>query len=87
VTGNVRPYLQFGLGAYSGTFRIEGGGASSDESKTKFGWNGGGGVLFHTSPTMAFGVDAHYHQVDTKDDFGTNMTWFAINGRIMFKLP
>jgi opacity protein-like surface antigen len=87
VAGNIRPYLQAGVGAYSATFKVDAGGASADESKTKFGWNGGGGVLFETSPTMALGVDAHYHNVDTKDDFGANFTWFAINGRIMFKLP
>ena len=87
--GPVRPYVQAGAAMYNlketATSNIPG--LSGELSKSLFGWNGGGGVNFAMMPTLSFGVDGHYHVVDSKQDFGSNATWFTVSGKLTFHIP
>ena len=89
VLGPVRPYAQVGASAYNlkETTSSNLAALSGDFSKSLFGWNAGAGVNFAMLPTLSFGVDGHYHDVNSKKDFGSNATWFTVNGRLTFHIP
>jgi opacity protein-like surface antigen len=93
ILGPIHPYAQLGVGAYSLKEKAE----SSDPnyngvfvgeiSKTLFGWNAGAGIDFSMVPTTSLGIVALYHDVNSKDDFGSNATWFAVNAKLTFHIP
>ena len=83
----VHPYFQVGVGEYNTSLKMEGGGASTSGSSTKFGWNVGGGMNFTVAPTLALGVAATYSQISAKDDLGFNPSWFAVRTGLTFKMP
>lgn len=73
----VRPYVQVGLGVYSGRLDWEGSlvadGVTSEvdggESESDLGVNVGAGMLFEVSPSMSIGVTGAFHNVFSEDDF------------------
>jgi len=83
----VHPFLQVGVGAYSTSLKVEGGGATTSGSSTKFGYNVGGGMSFTVAPTMTLGVSATYNVISAKDELGFNPTWFGVRTGLTFKIP
>ena len=89
IVGQVKPYLQAGIAGYSLREEIDSSDPffSGDFSKSKFGWNVGAGALFSAAPTVSLGVDGHYHWVGAKDDYGVDLSWFTVQGRVVFHIP
>ncbi len=89
MVGPVHPYGQFGVAAYSLKERIDASNPaySGDISKTLFGVNGGVGVDFAAAPTVSVGVAGLYHWINAKNDFGSNATWFSVQGKVTFHIP
>ena len=87
VPGGFHPYLQAGVAQYNTKLRFEGGGVKVDVESNQVGFNVGGGAMFSVAPLVGVGVDAHYHNVGTKDDFGADLTWLAVSARLTVKLP
>ncbi|HET7549675.1 MAG TPA: hypothetical protein VFK04_00180 [Gemmatimonadaceae bacterium] len=60
-TSRTTPYLLAGIGLYHSSFEVSGA-SSADNSRTNFGINFGGGVLYRLSGFSAFG-EIRYHNV------------------------
>src|SRR5689334_17334992 len=80
MVGPIHPYGQIGAAMYSLKDKIESNDATiaGETTKSLFGWNAGAGVNFTMMPTLSFGIDGHFHDVNSKTDFGSNATWFAV---------
>lgn len=65
---SVKPYAKLGVGGYNVKTAITSSIGDADDSSNKVGFNVGGGILFKTSPNMAFGLGAAYHMINTKDE-------------------
>ena len=89
MVGPIHPYGQVGVAMYSLKDAITSSDATlaGDVSKSLFGWNAGAGVDFTMMPTMSFGVVGQFHDVNSKTDFGSNATWFAVNAKLTFHIP
>jgi len=91
VVGPVHPFVQAGAGAYSLKETIELSDPNSplngDVSKTMLGFNFGAGVDFTAAPTVSVGIDGKYHYISSKDDYGYNTSWFAVQGKVTFHVP
>jgi len=88
MTGPIKGYGQVGGAAYSLKEKIDtntlGG---TDISKTKFGYNVGAGIDYAAAPTVSVGVLAQYHNVPAKDDFGADLSWISVAGKVTFHVP
>ena len=90
MAGPIHPYAQAGIAGYSVKEKLDVSDpafAVTDITKTLFGYHLGVGIEYAAAPTIGLGVDAKYHNVDTKKDFGSNATWLAIQGRVTFRIP
>jgi opacity protein-like surface antigen len=82
--GTMFPYLQGGAGAYNVKTKVTGGTAPGDVSENKFGFNLGGGVDFHATPTVNLGVNGTYHYISADPNA---LNWFGVEGRVTFRMP
>ena len=82
--GPVTPWLKGGFGVYNLKAKLEVLGESEDDSKSKFGFNGGGGIDFTTGSNMTFGIFGAYHYIPSEDDFGANFTAFTAGAHLLF---
>ena len=66
---SVSPWITYGVALYNISTKIEDAGPSAniDNSDSKFGFNGGGGLDFKGNDSMKPGVDVKYHYVMTDD--------------------
>ena len=93
LVGPIHPYAQLGVAEYSlkeeatSSDPSYNGAFVFDQSKSLFGWNAGAGLDFSMVPTTSLGIVALYHDVNSKDDFGSNATWFAVNAKLTFHIP
>jgi len=80
----ISPFIQYGVAMYNGATKVED--LDIDDSSTKFGFNGGLGVNFGSSPSMKFGVGAEYHYImlDEEEDFSSSATYLRILARLTF---
>ena len=82
--GSARPYAKAGLGVYNIPSKLASPAGDSQTSKSKLGYNFGGGVNFLTSGNMKWGLAGAYHLVPTKDDFGANANFFTLGINLMW---
>ena len=89
MVGPIHPYGQFGVAAYSLKEKLDASDPtySGEISKTLFGVNGGVGVDFAAAPTVSMGIAGIYHWINAKNDFGSNATWFSVQGKVTFHIP
>jgi len=86
--GAIHGYGQVGGAAYSLKEKIDvSSGGSGDVTKTKFGFNVGAGLDYAATPQVSIGVVAQYHDVPAKDDFGADLSWVSVAGKVTFKVP
>ena len=87
--GPIHPFAQVGAAMYSLKDKSESNYAplATETSKSLFGWNAGAGVNFTMMPTLSLGLDGIYHNINSKKDFGSNATWFSVNGKLTFHIP
>src|SRR5262245_17265112 len=71
--GSVKPYAKFGVGMYDVKAKLSSPSGDSDASKSKMGFNFGGGMDFSSHGNMTWGVDTAYHIISASDDFGTDI--------------
>ena len=67
-TGMIRPYIVAGLGAYNVKTELDNTAAAS-ASDTKFGVNGGGGIMLHFGHTVSAYAEARVDNVFTDQGF------------------
>jgi opacity protein-like surface antigen len=70
---SVKPYAKAGVGMYSLKSKLTSPSGNDDVSKSKMGFNFGGGMDFSTSSSMTWGIDTAYHVISASDDFGTDI--------------
>jgi len=88
MTGPIKAYGQVGGAAYSLKEKIDvSSGGGGDITKTKFGYNVGAGVDYAAAPTVSVGIVAQYHNVPAKDDFGADLSWVSVAGKVTFHIP
>ena len=89
----VHPYLKVGAGIYSMKFAATGASAGPDETKNKFGFNGGAGLMIHPAGNpIGFGVEGLVHNVSdayeiddvSGDPIKKSAQFFTVTGRISF---
>jgi opacity protein-like surface antigen len=66
-TGPIRPYIVAGVGAYNLETELDN--ATTSASDTKFGVNGGGGVMLHFGHTISAYAEARVDNVFTDEGF------------------
>ena len=93
LVGPIHPYALVGVAGYALKNKAEStdpaykGAYVGETSKSLFGWNAGAGVDFTMMPTLSFGVLGQFHDVASKSDFGSDATWFTVNGTLTFHVP
>lgn len=83
---NVKPYAQIGLGLYNLTGKLSSPAGDDNTSKSKLGFNLGGGMDFASSGNMRWGVNGAYHVISAKDDFGADVNFFSLGVNLMWGL-
>lgn len=77
-TSNAKPYAKVGAGLYNVDLKLDSPLGNTSESKSKFGFNVGGGVNFLTKSNMQWGLSGAYHIVQAKDDLGSDVNFFQV---------
>jgi opacity protein-like surface antigen len=83
---NVKPYAQVGLGLYNLAAKLTSPSGDTNTSKSKLGFNLGGGMDFASSGNMRWGVNGAYHIISAKDDFGSDVNFFSLGVNLMWGL-
>ena len=83
---NVKPYANVGLGIYDIALKLTTPTGDDNTSKTKLGFNFGGGMNFVGSGNQRWGMDAAYHIVPAQDDLGTDINFFTLGVNLMWGL-
>lgn len=84
---SLTPFVRAGAGLYHLRAEAEGGGTTSSSSRTKFGFNVGGGVHGTLTETIGWSAEALYHYVlDASDDNGESSagSLLALRGKLSF---
>ena len=76
--GMAKPYVKGGLGLYNVKSKLESPAGNDDVSKSKFGFNLGGGMNFATHGNMQWGFEGAYHIIPAKDDFGADPNFASL---------
>jgi opacity protein-like surface antigen len=82
----MKPYAQAGVGLYNVSAKLSSPSGDDDTSKSKLGFNFGGGMDFAGSGNMHWGVDAGYHLISAKDDLGADVNFFTVGVNLMWGL-
>ena len=82
--GNVHPYAQVGAGLYSMDLKLNSPSGDVSTSKSKLGFNIGGGMNFPASNNMKWGVSAAYHIVPTGSDYGSDVNFLSVGLNLMW---
>jgi len=83
---NVKPYGMVGVGLYDLKSKLTSPSGNDDASKSKMGFNFGGGMDFATHGTSTWGVDTAYHIISASNDFGTDINNFTVGLHMQFGL-
>ena len=78
----IRPYLLGGIGVYHVTISVTSGGATADNSETKFAWNLGGGMIYRVGDAALF-LEARYLNVAAVSGL-PRTTFFPITAGVRF---
>jgi hypothetical protein len=81
---NVKPYLKAGLGLYDVKGSLTSSTGDVSTSKSKLGFNFGGGMHVMTHGNMMWGVNGTYHIISAKNDFGSNVDAFSLGINLMW---
>lgn len=83
---NVKPYAQVGLGLYNVSAKLSSPSGDDDTSKSKLGFNLGGGMNFSNTGNMRWGVGAGYHIIPAEDDLGSDVNFFSVGVNMLWGL-
>jgi opacity protein-like surface antigen len=83
---NVKPYAQAGVGLYNIAAKLSSPSGDDDTSKSKLGFNLGGGMEFAGSGNTRWGVSGTYHIISAQDDFGSDLNFFSVGVNYMWGL-
>jgi opacity protein-like surface antigen len=81
---SVQPYAQAGVGLYNVTAKLKSPLGDDDTSKSKLGFNVGGGMYFPTASNMKWGINGAYHIVPAKDDLGADVNFFSVGVNLLW---
>lgn len=82
--GMVKPYAQVGLGLYDIKGKVSSPSGDTESSKSKVGFNFGGGIQIPTGSNRMWGVSATYHVISAEKDFGSNVNAFTLGVNMMW---
>jgi|SRR5215831_2582608 len=80
----VKPYASVGVGMYDVKSKLTSPSGNTDASKSKVGFNFGGGMDFATHGSTTWGLDTAYHIISTSSDFGTDVNNFTVGLHMNF---
>jgi len=81
---SVKPYAMAGVGLYDLKSKLTSPSGNTDASKSKVGFNFGGGMDFATHGSTTWGLDTAYHIISTSSDFGTDVNNFTVGLHMNF---
>ena len=81
---NVKPYAKVGMGLYNVDLKLNSPSGDASQSKSKLGFNVGGGVNFPTKSNMTWGLSGAYHMVQAKDDLGSDVNFFQVGVDVLW---
>jgi len=81
---NVKPYATVGAGLYNIGLKLDSPAGNTSDSKSKFGFNVGGGVNFPTKSNMTWGFSGTYHMVSAKSDLGSDVDFFQVGLNVLW---
>jgi outer membrane protein W len=70
---SIKPYAVVGVGLYDIRGKHSSSSGSTSDSKSKMGFNFGGGMDMVSGSSMSWGVDTAYHIVSAQNDVGTDI--------------
>jgi outer membrane protein W len=82
----VKPYATAGVGLYDLKSKLTSPSGNTDASKSKVGFNFGGGMDFATHGSTTWGIDTAYHVISASNDFGTDVNNFTVGLHMNFGL-
>ncbi len=82
--GNLKPYAQAGVGFYAVSSNLSTPAGDDVNSKTKLGFNVGGGMDIARSGNARWGVSGAYHTISARDDFGADVSFFTLGVNLMW---
>jgi hypothetical protein len=82
----MKPYLQTGVGLYSVKSALTSPTGNADVTKSKMGFNFGGGLDIAGHGTTTWGFDTAYHVISASNDFGTDINNFTVGMHMTFGL-
>jgi opacity protein-like surface antigen len=83
-TSNVKPYAKVGAGLYNVDLKLDSPLGNTSQSKSKFGFNVGGGMNVLTHSNMTWGLSGAYHMVQAKDDLGSDLNFFQVGVDVLW---
>jgi opacity protein-like surface antigen len=83
-TSNVKPYAQVGVGLYNVGLKLDSPSGNVSDSKSKLGFNFGGGFNFAASSNMTLGLNGAYHMVPAKDDLGADVDFMQVGVNVLW---
>jgi opacity protein-like surface antigen len=72
--GSLKPWLKGGLGIYNTGSKVTLALGESDDRESDLGFSLGGGLNLLSSPTLAYGIGAAFHSIQTEGDATTMVT-------------
>jgi outer membrane protein W len=85
-SSSVKPYAMAGLGLYDLKSKLTTPTGNTDVSKSKVGFNFGGGMDFASHGTTTWGIDTAYHVISAQNDFGTNVNNLTVGLHMQFAM-
>ena len=74
---SIKPYAQVGVGLYSLSSKLSSPSGDATTSKSKLGFNFGGGMDMVSGSSMSWGIDTGYHIISAQNDLGTDVNNFT----------
>jgi len=81
---NVKPFAMVGAGLYNVGLKLDSPSGNVSDSKSKFGFNVGGGLNFATKNNMTWGFSGTYHMVSAKNDLGSDVDFFQVGLNVLW---
>src|SRR4029077_2583287 len=78
-SSTVKPYAMAGVGLYDLKSKLTSStSGDQSDSKSKVGFNFGGGMDFASHGSTTWGIDTAYHVISAQNDFGTDINNFTV---------
>ncbi|OGF14495.1 MAG: hypothetical protein A2W00_04800 [Candidatus Eisenbacteria bacterium RBG_16_71_46] len=83
-TSNAKPYAKVGVGLYDLSAKLTSPMGDESTTKSKLGFNFGGGMHVMTTGNQMWGINGTYHLIPASEDFGADWRAFSLGVSMMW---